>query len=62
MIEKGKRADLVLLDANPMEDIANTEKRAGVMIKGRFYTQTKMNKWLDVSAPKIVSSYTGKEK
>src|SRR4029078_4152501 len=30
-IEKKKRADLVLLDANPLEDIANTQKRAGVM-------------------------------
>ncbi|HEU4506749.1 MAG TPA: amidohydrolase family protein, partial [Pyrinomonadaceae bacterium] len=27
-IEKGKRADLVLLDANPLDDIANTQKRA----------------------------------
>ena len=32
-IEKGKRADLVLLDASPLEDIANTQKRAGVMLK-----------------------------
>jgi len=26
-IEKGKRADLILLDANPLENISNTEKR-----------------------------------
>ena len=36
-IEKGKRADLVLLDANPLDDIANTQKRAGVMLKGKYY-------------------------
>ena len=34
-IEKGKQADLILLDANPLEDISNTEKRAGVMLKGK---------------------------
>ena len=52
-IEKGKRADLILLDANPLEDITNTEKRSGVMLKGKYYTQTEMNKWLDDIAPRI---------
>jgi imidazolonepropionase-like amidohydrolase len=46
-IEKGKRADLVLLDANPWEDIANTQRRTGVMLKGKFYSQVEMNQWLD---------------
>ena len=57
-IEKGKRADLVLLDANPLENIANTERRSGVMLKGKYYTQAEMNKWLDEIAPRIASSYT----
>ena len=52
-IEKGKRGDLVLLDANPLEDIANTQKRAGVMIKGQYFTQTEMNRWLDEIAPRF---------
>lgn len=52
-IEKGKRADLVLLDANPLEDISNTQKRAGVMLKGKYYTQREMNKWLDEIAPRF---------
>jgi imidazolonepropionase-like amidohydrolase len=38
-IEKGKRADLILLNANPLEDIAATDNRAGVMLKGRWHTQ-----------------------
>ena len=61
-IEKGKRADLVLLDANPLEDIANTQKRAGVMLKGRYYSQTEMNEWLDQIAPRFrnaLNSETG---
>jgi imidazolonepropionase-like amidohydrolase len=36
-IEKGKRADLILLDANPLEDIGNVAKIAGVMVNGRWY-------------------------
>jgi imidazolonepropionase-like amidohydrolase len=56
-IEKGRRADLVLLDANPLENISNTEKRAGVMLKGKYYTQTEMNGWLDAIAPRIAGSY-----
>jgi imidazolonepropionase-like amidohydrolase len=52
-IEKGKRADLVLLEANPLDDIANTQKRAGVMLNGRYYLQAEMNKWLDEIAPRF---------
>jgi imidazolonepropionase-like amidohydrolase len=52
-VEKGKRADLILLEANPLENISNTEKRAGVMLKGKYYTQEEMNKWLDEIAPKM---------
>jgi hypothetical protein len=32
----GKRADLVLLDANPLIDVKNTSRRAGVMLRGRW--------------------------
>ena len=56
-IEKGLRADLILLDANPLEDITNTERRAGVMLKGKYYMQTEMNGWLDQIAPRIAGSY-----
>lgn len=52
-IEKGKRADLVLLEANPLEDIANTERRAGVMLKGRWLTQTELDTMLDDIAPRF---------
>lgn len=46
-IEKGKRADLVLLEANPLDNIANTERRAGVMLKGRWFTRGELDKMLD---------------
>jgi hypothetical protein len=35
-IEKGKIADLVLLEASPLENISNTRKIAGVITGGRF--------------------------
>jgi hypothetical protein len=35
-IDVGKRADMVLLDANPLDDISNTKSIAGVVTKGRW--------------------------
>ena len=52
-IEKGMRADLVLLNANPLENIANTQDRAGVMLKAKYYSQAEMNGWLDQIAPRL---------
>lgn len=61
-IEKGKRADFILLDANPLDDISNTERRAGVMLKGKYYEQAELNRWLDAIAPKIAHSLPAEEK
>ena len=47
------RADLVLLEANPLDDVANTQKRAGVLLNGKYYAQAEMNKWLDEIAPRF---------
>ncbi len=38
-IEKGKIADLVLLDANPLVDIHNTKKIDSVIVRGRLLTR-----------------------
>ena len=45
-IEKGKLADLVLLDANPLEDIRNTQKVAGVVVNGRYLSRSDLDKML----------------
>lgn len=42
-IETGKRADLVLLDANPLLDIAGTRKIAGVFVDGRWITRNRLD-------------------
>ncbi|PKM00556.1 MAG: amidohydrolase, partial [Gammaproteobacteria bacterium HGW-Gammaproteobacteria-7] len=36
-IEVGKKADLVLLDGNPLEDIRDTDNTALVMVDGRLF-------------------------
>ncbi|MBK8305065.1 MAG: amidohydrolase family protein [Chloracidobacterium sp.] len=59
-VQKGKQADLVLLNANPLDDISATKNRAGVMLKGTWYTQAELDKWLDEIAPKIAGSYVEK--
>jgi imidazolonepropionase-like amidohydrolase len=45
-IEKGKFADLVLLSANPLEDIANTQKIAAVVVNGRYFRRADLDKML----------------
>jgi imidazolonepropionase-like amidohydrolase len=38
-VETGRIADLVLLEGNPLEDIANTRKIVGVVADGRYFSQ-----------------------
>jgi imidazolonepropionase-like amidohydrolase/Tol biopolymer transport system component len=42
-LEVGKLADLLVMDANPLEDIRNSEKIKYVMINGRLYDSMTMN-------------------
>ncbi len=43
-VEAGKRADLVLLDANPLENIANTRRIAGVIAGGHYLPRAELNR------------------
>nr|WP_199078542.1 amidohydrolase family protein [Pedobacter sp. ASV19] len=42
-LEKGKLADLIVIDANPLDDIRNSEKIKYVMVNGRIYDSMSMN-------------------
>jgi imidazolonepropionase-like amidohydrolase len=46
-IAVGKRADLILLDANPLQSLANLERRSGVMVRGRWLPQSELQTRLD---------------
>lgn len=52
-VEKGKRADLVLLNDNPLTDIANVASIDGVMVRGRWYSREQ----LDERLAKIETKY-----
>jgi imidazolonepropionase-like amidohydrolase len=43
-IAKGNRADLVLLDANPLDDIENARKIQSVVLAGRYLSRTDLDK------------------
>jgi len=45
-IEKGKLADLVLLDANPLDDIRNTKKINSVVANGRLFDRQTLDRML----------------
>jgi hypothetical protein len=38
-IAPGQRADLILLEANPLVDVNNVQRRAGVMLRGRWLAE-----------------------
>ena len=46
-IAVGKAADLVLLDANPLEDIANSRRVNGVMLRGAWHDYGDLQKRLE---------------
>ena len=52
-VEVGERADLILLEKNPLEDVAHVKRPLGVMADGRWYTR----KALDAMLEQVAASY-----
>ncbi len=41
-VAAGRRADLILLDENPLEDVVNARNPVGVMVRGRWHTRDEL--------------------
>ena len=46
-VEVGKRADLLLLNSNPLDNIANTQDKCGIMVRGIWLSEEELNKLTD---------------
>jgi imidazolonepropionase-like amidohydrolase len=49
-VEVGKLSDLVILDANPLDDIRNSERIAGVVTAGRYLNRQELDHLLSEAA------------
>jgi len=58
-VEAGKRADMVLLSANPLDDISNTRQIVGVMVRGQWLPQAELQRMLDELAAKYEAEAQG---
>jgi imidazolonepropionase-like amidohydrolase/Tol biopolymer transport system component len=58
-IEKGKLADLVVLDANPLENIRNSESLSMVMLNGRLYDAKTLNEIGNRPRPRLPFWFEG---
>ena len=45
-IEVGKRADFILVNKNPLEDVGNIKDNRGVMAAGRWYSKSKLQEMI----------------
>jgi imidazolonepropionase-like amidohydrolase len=52
-IEPGKRADLVLLEGNPLEDIRNTSRVEAVAVGGRWLDATERERMIAAAAERL---------
>jgi imidazolonepropionase-like amidohydrolase len=49
-VAPGQRADLLLLEADPLADLGNLQRRAGVVVRGRWLPEAEIRQRLDAIA------------
>lgn len=52
-IAAGRRADLLLIEGNPLADVSHVNKRVGVMVRGRWYSQVELMSELETLAKRF---------
>ena len=55
-IEVGKRADLILVLENPLEDVTTIKESLGVMAMGRWYPKDTLDQLIEISTLETVTS------
>ena len=59
-VAEGKRADLILVDRNPLEDVSFASRRVGVMLKGQWLPRSEIQKRLDeIATGRVVVGLRG---
>jgi imidazolonepropionase-like amidohydrolase len=46
----GRRADLIMIEANPLEGVSHVDERVGVMVKGHWYSEKMLKERLQETA------------
>lgn len=52
-VEENRRADLILVNANPLTDISNVQQREGVMVRGIWWPENEIQAELDQIATRV---------
>jgi hypothetical protein len=53
-VEVGKRADLTLVNGNPLEDVKNIKNIQGVMAAGRWYSSRTLENMIEMGDPALI--------
>ena len=56
-VEQGKRADLLLLDADPLLNVANTRRIAAVIVGGHYFVRSDLNRMLKAVSEHNAAGY-----
>ena len=59
VVAAGRRADLLLLEADPLDDVGNAARRVGVMVRGRWLEQAELQGQLDELAARFAPADDG---
>ena len=55
-VAPGKRADLLLLEANPLEEVGNANRRAGVILRGQWFPESELQEMLSGLSQSFIPS------